>query len=88
VVFGLLLQEICHSSGTVFFSIIFVSFSWLCASVLLLGHCVVAEAGCNFYLRDTKIFPLLKKGEKRRRVDLSRVGERRGRRRNCIISTS
>ena len=34
---------------------------WLCASVISLGHFVVAEAECNWYLRDINIFPLLKK---------------------------
>ena len=34
---------------------------WLCASILPLGHCVVAEAECNWYLRDINIFPLSKK---------------------------
>jgi hypothetical protein len=33
---------------------------WLCASVLLIGHCVVADAGCNWYLRDINIFHVSK----------------------------
>jgi hypothetical protein len=33
---------------------------WLCASLFLLGHYVIAEAGYNWYLRDI-IFPLSKK---------------------------
>jgi hypothetical protein len=34
---------------------------WLCASVISLGQCVVAEAGCNWYLRDINIYSLSKK---------------------------
>jgi hypothetical protein len=39
----------------------FLAFFWLCASVLSLGYCIVAEAECNWYLRDINIFPLSKK---------------------------
>jgi hypothetical protein len=52
VVFGLLLQGLGHCSKTFIFS---SSFFWLCASVLLLGYCVVAEAECNWYLYDINI---------------------------------
>jgi hypothetical protein len=41
-----LLQGIDHCSGTFLFCN-FSLFFWLCASVLPLVHCVVAEAGCN-----------------------------------------
>jgi hypothetical protein len=44
VVFGSLLQELEHYSGTFLFS---NSSFWLCASVLPLGHSVVADVGCN-----------------------------------------
>jgi hypothetical protein len=37
-------------------------FFWQCASVLLLGYCVVEEDGYSWYLRDINIFPLSKKG--------------------------
>jgi hypothetical protein len=36
-------------------------FFWLCASAVPLGQCVVAEAGCNWYLRDINIYSLSKK---------------------------
>jgi hypothetical protein len=48
VVFGPLVQGLDHCSGTFFYVILF-SFFWLCASVVPLGHYVVAEAGCNWY---------------------------------------
>ena len=37
-----------------------LSMFWLCASVMSLGHWVVAESGCNWYLRDINIFFLSK----------------------------
>jgi hypothetical protein len=33
---------------------------------LLLGHCVVAEAACNWYLLDINIYSLSKKKPKKR----------------------
>jgi hypothetical protein len=45
VVLVLVLQEIDYFSGT----FLCISFFWLCASVILLGQCVVAEAGCNWF---------------------------------------
>jgi hypothetical protein len=33
----------------------------MCESVLSLGHCVVAETGCNWYLLDINIYSLSKK---------------------------
>jgi hypothetical protein len=56
----LLLQGIYHCSGPFSFSVILLFF-WLCASVLPLGHCVVAEAGCNWYRLDINIYSLSKK---------------------------
>jgi hypothetical protein len=44
-----------------FFFVILLYFCWLCASILSLGHCIVVEAGCNWYRCDIKIFYLLKK---------------------------
>jgi hypothetical protein len=58
VVFGSLKQGFYHYSGTFLFC---NSSFWLCASVLSLGQCVVAEAGCNWYFFDINIFPLSKK---------------------------
>jgi hypothetical protein len=51
----MLLQGIDHCSGTFLFhnfSFIF----WLCASIMSLGHCVVADARCNWYLHDINIY--------------------------------
>jgi hypothetical protein len=53
-------------TGLLFFSFFF-SF-WLCASVLPLGYCVVAEAGCNWYLHDINIFLLSKKLNQKRNI--------------------
>jgi hypothetical protein len=39
--------ECCSGSFSFFLSFFF--FFWLCASVLLLGYCLVVEAGCNWY---------------------------------------
>jgi hypothetical protein len=33
----------------------------MCASIMPLGHCVVAKARCNWYLRDINIYSLSKK---------------------------
>jgi hypothetical protein len=60
VVLVLLLQGMNHYSGTFLF-LFYNSFFWLCASVLLLGHCVVAEAECNWYLLNINIYSLSKK---------------------------
>jgi hypothetical protein len=51
-------QGIDHYSGTFFNSSFFF---WLCASVIPLEQCVVAEAGYNWYLRDIITCFLLKK---------------------------
>jgi hypothetical protein len=53
VVLVLLLQGIYHYSGPFSFSVIHF---FLCASVLSLGHCVVAEAGSNWYRLDINIY--------------------------------
>jgi hypothetical protein len=45
----------------IFFSSSFYCIVGLCASVISLGHLVVAEVEDNWYLRDINIFPLLKK---------------------------
>ena len=42
----------------------FLLIFWLCASVMSFGHCVVAAAGCNWYLCDINIFHLSKKWKK------------------------
>ena len=56
----LLLLRLEYRSGTfIFFS--YFSLVWLCASVLPLWYCVVAEAGCIWYLFDINKFPLSKK---------------------------
>jgi hypothetical protein len=55
----LMLQGIYHCSGAFSFSVIL--FFLLCASVLPLGHYVVAEAGCNWYHLDINIYFLSKK---------------------------
>jgi hypothetical protein len=60
VVLVLLLQGIYHCSGAFSFSVILLLFL-LCASVLPLGHCVVAETGCNWYRLDINIYSLSKK---------------------------
>jgi hypothetical protein len=39
-----------------FFTILL--FFWLCASVIPLGQCIVAEAECNWYHRDINIYSL------------------------------
>jgi hypothetical protein len=54
----LLFQVFDLYSGT-FFCISFLF--WLCAFFMPLGHDVIAEAGCNWYLRDINICSLLKK---------------------------
>jgi hypothetical protein len=59
VVFGPLIQGLDHCSGT-FFYVILLSFFWLCASIVPLGHYVVAEAGCNWYHLDINIYSLSK----------------------------
>jgi hypothetical protein len=58
VVLVLLLQGIDHCNWTFFFN---SSFFKPCASVLSLGHYVVAEAGCNCYSFDINICSLLEK---------------------------
>jgi hypothetical protein len=58
VVFGPLIQGLDHCSGT-FFYVILLLF-WLCASVVPLGHYVVAEARCNWYHLDINIYYLSK----------------------------
>jgi len=45
----------------VFFFSSFLFVVGLCASVMSLGHFVVAEVRCNWYLRDINIFLLSKK---------------------------
>jgi hypothetical protein len=47
-----------------FFVFFFFLFRGLCASVMSLGHCVVAEAGCNWYLLDINICSFSKKNLK------------------------
>jgi hypothetical protein len=59
-VFVLLLREIDHCSGAFSFYVILLLF-WLCASIMLLGHCFVAEARCNWYLFYINVFPLSEK---------------------------
>jgi hypothetical protein len=49
-------------AGLLFFYISF-SFFWLCASFIPLGHDVVAEAGCNWYLHDINKCSLSKKNQ-------------------------
>jgi hypothetical protein len=58
VVFVLLLQEIDHYSGNLFYVILLLF--WLCASVMLLGLCVVTEARYNWYICDINIYSLSK----------------------------
>jgi hypothetical protein len=41
-------------------NLLYASVCRLCASVLPLGHCVVAEAGCNWYRLDINIYSLSK----------------------------
>jgi hypothetical protein len=53
-----LLQEIDHCSGIFLFDN--SSYFWLCVSIMPLEHCVIAEAGCNWYLININMFPLLK----------------------------
>jgi hypothetical protein len=55
----MLIQGPKQRSGTFLFRLLLLF--WLCASVLPLGYCVVADAGCNWYLHDINIFPLSKK---------------------------
>jgi hypothetical protein len=40
------------------FFLVFSLFFWLCASVMPLGQCVVAEAGYNWYLHNINICSL------------------------------
>jgi hypothetical protein len=54
-----LLQGIDHCSGTFLFCISSSVF-WLCASVMPLGHFVIVEARCNWYLPDINIYSLSK----------------------------
>jgi hypothetical protein len=35
-----------------------VAFFWLCVFVLLLGHCVISEIGCNEYFLNINIYYL------------------------------
>jgi hypothetical protein len=58
VVLVLMLQGIYHYSGAFSFFVILVLLFWLCVSVLSLGHCLVAEAGCNWYHFDINIYIL------------------------------
>ena len=52
------LQGIDHISGIYIFSL----FLFLAVYIHnVLTHCIVAEAGCNWYLHDINIFPLTKK---------------------------
>jgi hypothetical protein len=60
VMLVLLLQGMNHSIGTFLFCNSSFFF-WLCASVLPLGHYVIAEAGCNWYPLDINIYSLSKK---------------------------
>lgn len=53
----LLFQVMDLCSGTFFLYFLLL----LCASFMPLGHDVVAEAGCNWYLRDINIYSLSKK---------------------------
>jgi hypothetical protein len=48
VVIVSLLLGLEYRSGFYFFS--FFSFLWMCVSVLPLRYCIVADAGCNWYL--------------------------------------
>jgi hypothetical protein len=58
----LLFQEMDHYSGTfLFYNSSFFGEGGV--SFLLLGHEVVAEVGCNWYLCDINICSLLKKDE-------------------------
>jgi hypothetical protein len=59
VVLVLLLQGIDYRSGLFFYCN--SSFFGMCASIMPLGHHVVAEARCSCYLCDINIFPLSKK---------------------------
>lgn len=52
-------KELITIAGSFFFLLFLIVF-WLRASVMSLRHCVVAEAGCNWYLRDINIFPFSK----------------------------
>jgi hypothetical protein len=61
VVDVLLLQGLEYRSGAFLFLVSFFIF-WLGASVLPLGYCVVAEAGCNWYL-SILIYSLYQKNE-------------------------
>ena len=62
VVVVLLLQglELCGGLFLFSFSLIYLFF-WLCASARSFGLAVVAEAECNWYLRDINIYSLSKK---------------------------
>jgi hypothetical protein len=57
-----MLQGIYHCSWAFSFSVILLFF-WLCASVLPQGHCVVVEAGCNWYHLGINIYSLSKKSK-------------------------
>ena len=61
VVVVLLLQGLDLCSGTFLFIFFFFLFLDVCISVMTLGFCVVAEAGCNCYLRDINIYSLSKR---------------------------
>jgi hypothetical protein len=60
LMFVLLLREI-DNCNRIFSFYIFILFFWLCASVMLLEHYVIAEAECNWYILDINIFSLSKK---------------------------